>query len=193
MGLFVSVFVLFSGFNIAKDTLMPLLGAAIDKEVYQKITAKVESYEGIVGSHDLILHNYGPSCIMASVHAEVPNDSDMEAIHDTIDQIERDILNEMGISIVIHMDPIKINDRKAAERREMIQNLVHKTEPLAQTHDIRVVEEPDGTNFVFDLVVPHSYKAEDEQKLLKLIEEQITNMDKRYRCKITIENSFIEE
>lgn len=193
MGLFVSVFVLYSGFNIARDTLLPLLGAAIDKEVYQKITCKVESYEGIVGSHDLILHNYGPSCLMASIHAEVPNDSHMEEIHDTIDQIERDILNEMGISIVIHMDPVKVNDRKAAELREMIKNIVHEVEPQAGTHDIRVVEEKEGTSFIFDLVVPHSYKEENEKKLQSLVEERITGMDKKYRCQITIENGFVEE
>ena len=193
MGLVVSAFVLFSGFSIAKDTLIPLLGAAIDKEVYHDITCKVESYAGIVGSHDLILHNYGPSCIMASIHAEVPNDSDMEEVHETIDRIERDIMNEMGISIVIHMDPIKLNDRRILESRQMVKNIVHEIEPQAETHDIRVADDSEGTNLIFDLVVPHSYKKEEEQKLLHDVEERIGNIDKRYHCIITIENGFIEE
>ena len=88
MGVIVSLAVLFAGFNIAKDTLKPLLGEAIDREVYDGITAKVESYEGILGSHDLIVHNYGPTHSMATIHAEVSNESDIEAAHELIDRIE---------------------------------------------------------------------------------------------------------
>lgn len=193
MGLIVSIFVLIAGFNIAKDTLEPLLGEAIDHEVYQSITDMVESYDGIVGSHDLIVHNYGPSHIMASIHAEVPNDVNLEEIHETIDSIERDILREMGIFIVIHMDPIEINDSKVLEKKSMVIDIIKKLEPKATIHDFRVVNGENQVNLIFDLVVPHSYSDIQEQELLFKVDEAIQNVDSKYQSVITIENSFIAE
>ena len=102
MGVCVSLFVIYAGFNIAKDTLLPLLGEAVDKEVYQELTEIIESYDGIVGSHDLIVHNYGPSHIMATIHVEVSNSAEIGEIHSVIDEIERDVLREKGIILVIH-------------------------------------------------------------------------------------------
>ena len=100
VGLIVSVVVMIAGVNIAKDTLAPLIGEAIDPEIYDKITSFVESFDGIVGSHDLIVHNYGPSRSMASIHAEVPNDCDVERTHEIIDHIEREAMRRMGILLV---------------------------------------------------------------------------------------------
>lgn len=193
MGLIVSVFVLIAGFNIAKDTLEPLLGEAVDQEVYKSITDMVESYDGIIGSHDLIVHNYGPSHIMASIHAEVPNDVNLEEIHETIDSIERDILREMGIFIVIHMDPVEINDSKVLEKKSMVIDIIKKLEPKATIHDFRVVNGENQVNLIFDLVVPHSYSESQEQDLLLKVEEAIQNVDSKYQSVITIENSFIAE
>jgi len=193
MGLIVSVFVLIAGFNIAKDTLEPLLGEAVDHEIYQSITDMVESYDGIIGSHDLIVHNYGPSHIMATIHAEVPNDVNLEEIHEIIDSIERDILREKGIFIVIHMDPIEINDSKVLEKKNMIIGIVKELEPKATIHDFRVVNGESQINLIFDLVVPHSYSELQEQELLFKVEENIRNMDSKYQCVITIENSYIAD
>lgn len=193
MGLIVSVFVLIAGFNIAKDTLEPLLGEAVDHEIYQSITDMVESYDGIIGSHDLIVHNYGPSHIMATIHAEVPNDVNLEEIHEIIDSIERDILREKGIFIVIHMDPIEINDSKVLEKKNMIIGIVKELEPKATIHDFRVVNGENQVNLIFDLVVPHSYSEFQEQELLFKVEENIRNMDSKYQCVITIENSYIAD
>lgn len=97
IGLVVSVLVLLAGVNIAKDTLAPLLGQAIEPEVYHRISEFVESYDGIIGSHDLIVHNYGPSRSMASIHAEVPAKVDIEDSHAVVDRIERDALEKLGI------------------------------------------------------------------------------------------------
>lgn len=193
MGLVVSLFIIISGINIAKDTLMPLLGEAVDKEIYSKITKKVESYSGIVGSHDLIVHNYGPSHVMASIHAEVPNDSNMEEVHETIDRIERDILREFGIFIVIHMDPIEVNDKKVLEKKNMVLKIVKDIEPNATIHDFRMVNGEIITNLIFDLVVPRSYTEEDEKNLLMQITENINKMHEKYKCIITIEKSYIAE
>ena len=193
MGLVVSIFVLIAGFNIAKDTLEPLLGEAVDQEVYKAISEMVESYDGIVGSHDLIVHNYGPSHIMASIHAEVPNDVNLEEIHETIDSIEKDVFRKMGIFIVIHMDPVEINDVKVLEKKRMVIDIIKKLDTRATIHDFRVVNGENQVNLIFDLVVPHSYSDTAEQELLLKVEETIQNVDSKYQCVITIENSFIAE
>lgn len=193
MGLIVSLFVMLAGFNIAKDTLMPLLGEAVDRKTCERITNKVESYEGIIGTHDLIAHNYGPSNIMATIHAEVSNDGDMQQIHDTIDQIERDVLREMDIFLVIHMDPIEINDEKILEKKNAVEKVVKKLEPKASIHDFRVVNGEKNMNLIFDLVVPHSYKEKDEQALLKKVTKNIRAIYKNSHCVITVENSYIAD
>jgi cation diffusion facilitator family transporter len=193
MGLVVSAFVLYAGFNIAKDTLEPLLGEAVDRKVYEAITSKVESYSSIVGSHDLIVHNYGPSHTMATIHAEVPNDINLEVAHETIDKIERDILREMSIFLVIHMDPVEINDSKVIEKKKMVVDAVKNIEPKANIHDFRIINGEEQINLIFDLVIPYSYNEKQEEALKLKIEETIKSMDERFEPVITIENSFIAE
>ncbi|MCE5196350.1 MAG: cation diffusion facilitator family transporter [Negativicutes bacterium] len=192
-GLAVSVVVLFSGFKIAKDTLMPLLGEALDKDVYDTITKKVESYDGILGSHDLIVHNYGPSNIMASIHAEVANNSSVEVIHETIDKIERDFSKEMGIFLVIHMDPIEINDKRVLDSKNMIEQILLELDPKTAIHDFRTVNGEQSVNLIFDLVVPHSYNEKDKQNLLDRVTQTVSQVSPRYHCSITIENGFVVE
>ncbi|MDF2906037.1 MAG: putative rane protein [Herbinix sp.] len=193
MGLLVSLFVMYAGFNIARDTLEPLLGQAIEREVYQKITCMVESYEDICGTHDLIIHNYGPTHRMATIHAEVPNDIGFEHAHETIDQIERDVLEKLDIFLVIHMDPIEVNDSTVTEKKGMILDIVQRLEEKATIHDFRIVNGEHQINLIFDLVIPYSYSKEEEQKLLSKIVEEIRSRDPRYQCIITMENSFIAE
>lgn len=193
IGLLVSIFVMLSGFNIAKETLEPLLGQAIQREVYQKITNMVESYEGICGTHDLIIHNYGPTRHMATIHAEVPNNIGFEHAHETIDQIERDVLEKLDIFLVIHMDPIEVNDTTVKQTKELVLGIVKGIEDKATIHDFRIVNGEHQINLIFDLVIPYSYSKEEEQKLLSKIVEEIRQKDPRYQCIITMENSFIAE
>ncbi|MBB2181656.1 cation transporter [Lachnospiraceae bacterium MD1] len=193
VGLIVSIFVMLAGFRIAKETLEPLLGQAVEREMYQRITNMVESYEGIVGSHDLIIHNYGPTHHMATIHAEVPNNLNFEIAHETIDQIERDVLEKLDIFLVIHMDPIEVNDAAVMEKKEMVTSIIQALEKKATLHDFRVVNGEHQINLIFDLVVPHSYSKDEEQRLLSRIIEEIRKNDTRYQCIITIENSFIAE
>lgn len=193
VGLIVSIFVMLAGFRIAKETLEPLLGQAVEREMYQRITNMVESYEGIVGSHDLIIHNYGPTHHMATIHAEVPNNLNFEIAHETIDQIERDVLEKLDIFLVIHMDPIEVNDAAVMEKKEMVTSIIQSLEKKATLHDFRVVNGEHQINLIFDLVVPHSYSKDEEQRLLSRIIEEVRKNDTRYQCIITIENSFIAE
>ncbi len=191
VGCAVSVMVFIAGINIARDTIEPLLGQAAGREVYRQITDKVMSYEGIMGTHDLIVHSYGPTRTMATIHAEVRNDANLEETHETIDRIERDILHEMNIFLVIHMDPIEVRDESVVEKKKCMRELVKALEPKAEIHDFRVVNGANQINLIFDLVLPFGYKKETE--LLEGILKGAREQDIRYQCVITVENSYVEE
>ena len=193
MGAAVSIFVLISGFNIAKDTLEPLLGQAIDPKLYKMIVKKVMEYPYIIGTHDLVANNYGPSHIMATIHCEVPNDISMEEAHEVIDKIERDMLRDENIFLVIHMDPVEVNNEKVKEIRVQVIKKVKELEEKATIHDFRVVNGETQINLIFDLVLPHHYKPNEEEELMLELLERIKEIDERYQCVITIENSYIAE
>lgn len=193
MGFVVSIFVIIAGVNIVRDTLEPLLGEAVSPEIYEKITKKVEGYDGIVGSHDLIVHNYGPSNIMATIHAEVPNDIDFETAHETIDQIERDVLREFSIFLVIHMDPIEVKDEKVLEYRDLIEGIVKNLEIESSVHDFRVVNGEKQINLIFDVVVPYSYDEEQSKNLMESISKRAKEKDSKIQCVIVVENSFLAQ
>ena len=193
MGLVVSIFVILSGIGIAKDTLEPLLGQAVDREAYKKISDFIESYPGIVGTHDLIIHNYGPSHRMATIHVEVPNDIDFEEAHETIDRIERDIQEKMDIFLVIHMDPVEMNDLMVIEKRDLVTDIITGLDKNASIHDFRVVKGEYQINLIFDLVIPFSFTKDEEQELLAQVMEKLREYDSKINCVITIENSYIAE
>ncbi len=192
MGVVVSLVVLLAGLKIAKDTLEPLLGEAVDREVYEKITEKVESYPGIVGSHDLIVHNYGPTHSMATIHAEVPNTVEIEEAHELVDLIEREVLRDMDLFLVIHMDPVEVNNVSVAERKRMVAEIVRGLEAEASIHDFRLVNGEEQINLIFDLVLPYSYKEAMQEELMQKLTEELRKIDARYNCVITVENSFIQ-
>ncbi|MGB4660273.1 MAG: cation diffusion facilitator family transporter [Mobilitalea sp.] len=193
MGLLVSFMVLWAGFKIAKETLEPLLGEAVDKKVYEQISKLVESYPGIEGTHDLIIHNYGPTHRMATIHAEVPSDTDILKSHETIDRIERDARSKLDLFLVIHMDPIEINNVKVVEKKNLIEEIVAELAPKASIHDFRMINGEKQINLIFDLVVPHSYTQEQEHELLINIRDRVKKVDPKCLCVISVENSFVEE
>ncbi len=190
MGFVISLLVIYSGFCIAKDTLRPLLGEAASAEDYEKITDFVESYEGILGTHDLIIHNYGPSNIMATIHAEVSRDADIEVAHETIDKIEQDCFKQLGIFLVIHMDPIAQDEAAVALRNEMAE-LVRSIDREVSIHDFRMVNGEKQINLIFDMVVPHEYSGEKKELLVERVKEEANKKDNRYQCVITVEHSFV--
>ena len=193
VGLIVSVVVMIAGINIAKDTLAPLIGQAIDPQAYRQITEFVEKYEGIVGSHDLIVHNYGPSKSMASIHAEVPSEQNIEVSHEIVDTIERDCLRELGIFLVIHMDPVETHNEKAAALREEMAKLLDRLDSRLEFHDFRIVNGVDRVNLIFDLVVPREYNPSMRGTIKDKISEEVQGWDSRYFCVITVENSYCAE
>ena len=193
VGLAVSVVVMLAGINIARDTLAPLIGEAIDPELYEQITNFVEGFDGIVGTHDLIVHNYGPSKSMASIHAEVPNDCDLEETHEIIDRIEREAARRFGLLLVIHMDPVETHDQRVLEFRAMVENVIEKMDSRLSIHDFRMVDGRENINLIFDLVAPREYKGADVGKLKAEVSSQVRRRDKRCTCVITVENSFLSE
>ena len=189
-GLIVSGIVIWSGVSIAKDTLEPLIGQRVPSELYQKITDIVESYEGIVGAHDLIVHNYGPNRSMATIHAEVPNDVSIEASHEIIDRIERDAKKELNILLVIHMDPVEMRDEEVLELRDKTSHIVHALDPELHFHDFRVLKENEQKNLIFDLVVPDSYTEKDANRVMHQLIALLHEMEKNVDCIITLDRSF---
>ena len=193
IGIIVSIVVMIAGFNIARETLAPLIGEAIDPEVYRKISRFVESYDGIIGSHDLIVHNYGPSRSMASIHAEVPSDVDIEESHEIIDKIERDALRKMNLFLVIHMDPVEVKNEIVNHYRNMVDDIIDNLDSRLSIHDFRIVDGAERVNLIFDLVVPREYMEAAKDNLKKKVREEVTKIDKKCSCVITIESSFCAE
>ena len=189
-GLIVSGIVIWSGVSIAKDTLEPLIGQRVPSELYQKITDMGESYEGIVGAHDLIVHNYGPNRSMATIHAAVPNDVSIEASHEIIDRIERDAKKELNILLVIHMDPVEMRDEEVLELRDKTSHIVHALDPELHFHDFRVLKENEQKNLIFDLVVPDSYTEKDANRVMHQLIALLHEMEKNVDCIITLDRSF---
>lgn len=193
VGLAVSVIIMAAGVNIAKDTLAPLLGEPIPPEVYQEITRFVEGYEGIIGSHDLIVHNYGPSKSMASIHAEVPNNVSIEKSHEIIDRIEREAAGRLGILLVIHMDPVAVNDEKLLHYRSLTAEAAQGLAEGVSIHDFRLIRGEKRLNLVFDLVVPQSFPAQGEEDLKRRLNQAVQEKDPMCFCVITVERSFCAE
>lgn len=189
-GLIVSAIVIWSGISIAKDTLEPLIGERVPAELYQKITDIVESYDGIVGTHDLIVHNYGPNRSMATIHAEVPNNINIEVSHEIIDKIERDVKKDLNILLVIHMDPVEMRDEEVLSLREKTSRIVHALDPKLNFHDFRVLKENEQRNLIFDLVIPDSYSEKDANRVMHQLVSLLHEMDENVECIITLDRSF---
>lgn len=190
IGIAVSVIVMWAGIKIAKDTLTPLIGEPIDPKLYVEITEFVESYDGIIGSHDLIVHNYGPSRSMASIHAEVPNDVDIEVSHEIIDAIEREAVRKFGIFLVIHMDPVETKDSRVMEFGNMLDHVLQEIDTRISFHDFRIVEGKNKINLIFDLVVPREYNRKKKDWLKEEVTKKVTEIDKRCCLIITAESGF---
>ena len=189
LGIFVACFILLAGYNILKETLGELLGHPPEKEFVEAIENKILSYEHIVGVHDLIVHDYGPTRRFASAHAEVPSNIDVLELHDVIDLIERDILNELNLMISIHMDPIVVDDEKVNTLRDMTSQIVKNIDSSLSMHDFRVVDGPTHTNLIFDILLPQDHKLSHEE-ICRIIDEELNKIDERYFTVITVDHSF---
>ena len=190
VGVLVSLFIFYAGYNAAKDTIDPLLGKNPEPEFVEAVKNIVMSHENVVGIHDMVVHDYGPGRVMVSLHAEVPGDGDIFELHDAIDHIERELTEELGCSAVIHMDPIETNNEIVNALREKVNDGVVLLIEGASIHDFRMVQGPTHTNLIFDVVVPYSVKESDEQVKEK-ISKMVQIIDETYFTVINIDRLYI--
>ena len=188
MGAAVALFIVFSGVQLTISTADPLLGQAPEGELVQTITEKMLSYPGIIGMHDLAVHNYGVGRCFASAHCEVDAKNDILVSHDLIDNIERDCSRDLGIHMVIHLDPVIVGDARTDALHCKVQSLVTALYPTVTIHDFRVIWGVTHSNIVFDAAVPFAVKDSDAVITQKL-EAEIQKLDPDYRTVVTIDRS----
>ena len=188
MGIVVSGIILYGAYGLLRDMINSLIGEAPDPELVHNIVDMIMAHPAILGVHDMMLHNYGPNKIFASAHVEVDSSKDIFETHDHIDNIEREVKKNMNIDLVLHMDPVKVNDPETELYRAKVVEAIHQIDPKWRFHDFRIVSGPTHVNLVFDLVIPFEEKyaqEEIEEMRLKHIES-----DKKIYLVLTIDHPY---
>ena len=188
MGIVVSGIILYGAYGLLRDMINSLIGEAPDPELVHNIVDMIMAHPAILGVHDMMLHNYGPNKIFASAHVEVDSSKDIFETHDHIDNIEREVKENMNIDLVLHMDPVKVNDPETELYRAKVVEAIHQIDPKWGFHDFRIVSGPTHVNLVFDLVIPFEEKyaqEEIEAMLLKHIQS-----DKKIYFVLTIDHPY---
>jgi len=189
-GLLVALFILRAGYDAAKNTIGPLLGQPPSPELVQKIQRLVMAHPEVKGIHDLIIHDYGPGRMMISLHAEVAIDGDLAALHDTIDNIEKELAEKLNCEAVIHMDPVATDDVLVGGLRRRMAELVREIDPRLTIHDFRVVAGPSHTNLIFDAVVPFDLPMSDKE-VAATIRKKVEAIDGKYYAVVQVEKGYI--
>ncbi|MBQ8788478.1 MAG: cation transporter [Oscillospiraceae bacterium] len=191
VGLAVAGFIMFAGITSAKETIDSLLGTPPDEEFCKSVEDIVLSHDGMIGIHDMIVHNYGPGRVFISLHAEVPSDGNFVDIHDTIDNIEHDIMRETGCLATIHMDPVDVRDELTAQMKAKVGEIISEIDEQITFHDFRMVSGPTHTNVIFDIVIPYNYKYSDEE-IVSIIADKIHETDDRFFAVIDVDKDFVD-
>ncbi len=186
VGILVSAFVIYSGVNIIRDTLSPLLGKAPDPDMVKKIHDTVLEHDKILGIHDLIVHDYGPGRIFASLHAEVSSKEDIMESHAVIDHIESDVSDILGIEILIHMDPLEVECEETCRIRDDVACAIKKLDSAFNMHDFRIVPSGERKNLIFDVAIPIDYPAPDSV-VSDMVNTAVSALDISYVAKATID------
>ncbi len=189
MGIFVSFFILYSGYGILKETLDDLLGKPADSEIVNKIHELIMADSHIIGIHDLIIHDYGPGKSIGSCHVEVNAHDSFIAVHDVVDQIEKRIQEELHIMMTLHMDPVDSDDELTNEYKQMILDIIKNIDESLSIHDFRIVSGPSHTNLIFDCVIPFDSKLTDS-KVKQLIDDELAKKDKKFFTVITFDRDY---
>ena len=189
-GLLVAVFIIYAGFNAAKDTVSPLLGQAPDPEFVQQVADIVTAHPEVVGIHDLVVHDYGPGRVMVSLHAEVRGDGNIFDLHDAIDTAETELKEQLGCIATIHMDPIEADNTEVSQMRAAVAEKLKELDDVISIHDFRMVPGPTHTNLIFDAVVPADYPKSDEELAANIRQQIHQAWPDRYAV-VTIDHSYI--
>ena len=189
MGMIVAAFIIFSGINIAKDTISPLLGENADPELRKMIAETVSDDPRVLGYHDLMVHDYGPGQRFASIHVEMDRNEDPLVCHEIIDNLERRCLQKQGVNLVIHYDPVLTDDPEINRLRDMVDNALQEMDNRLSFHDFRVVQSPGHTNLIFDVTIPHDM-AGRKKEITQFVENHLCCTDQKvYHTVITFDSS----
>lgn len=192
LGVAVALFILYSGINLVKDTIDPLIGITPDKELIQKISNDILNYEGVLGIHDLLCHMYGKTRCFISLHVEVSSKEDIIKSHDLIDNIEKEIKEKYNVEITIHLDPIEVDNEELNIARKELDIIISSIDKRLKYHDLRMVKGYTHTNLIFDVVKPFSFPL-SVTKLKELIISKVQELHSDYMCVIVVEDSYIGE
>ena len=192
MGMAVALFILYSAHGLLIEAISPLLGDPPSRELVDTINERILSYEGVLDTHDLIIHDYGPGRKFASVHVEMAAEADVLQSHDIIDNIERDLSEEFGMLTSIHYDPVVTSDPKIDELRLYIQKVLSELDEEITMHDLRIVPGSSHTNVIFDCVLPRSSKL-SEYEFKSYVAEKVAQGYENHFCVITIDRSFVSK
>ena len=188
-GVVVAAFILFTGITAARDTISPLLGQKPDSEFIEEVMRIVNAHKEIIGTHDLVVHDYGPGRLMITLHAEVDANMDILVAHDAVDNIENELREKLGCSAVVHMDPIVTDDVETNATREEIKRVVSNIDSRMTIHDFRMVPGPTHTNVIFDVAVPFDIDMDDDE-LRKILGARIRDVDSKLNAVIEIDKCY---
>ena len=190
VGVLVALFIMWSGISLVRETISPLLGEAPDPELVQQIESLAMSYDGVLGIHDLEVHNYGPGKIFASIHIEVDAAVDVMISHDLVDNIEHRLRDELSINITAHMDPIALNDPNREPVARIIAQTMGKLPGILSFHDLRLVPGPTHTNVIFDVVISTDCDL-TEQEITRVFNEAITNYNSSFFAVVDVDRNYV--
>ena len=190
VGLAVGAFILWSGIQLVREGVDPLLGAAPDPELVERIRAKIMSYPGVLGTHDLMVHDYGPGRQFASAHVEMAVETDPMESHDTLDNIEQDFKDNDGLIVTLHYDPIVTDDPETLDMRNWLSEEVKAIDARITVHDLRTVPGPTHTNVIFDVVRPSDLPLSADE-LRRRVSRLVVARCPRAVCKITVDDSYV--
>lgn len=191
IGVAVACFIIFTAIQIIRQALSDLLGAPASAETVQRIADAVSRHPGVLGIHDLIVHDYGPGRCFASLHVEVSASDDILESHDMIDNIERELNHELGIEAVVHMDPIVVDDARVNELREFAHSALNEVDGSLSLHDFRVVIGSTHSNCIFDVLVPYDCRLSDEQ-IKERMERKLAERDSQLFAVIRIDRTYVD-
>lgn len=189
LGLVVSLLIIWNGWNLVMDTLSPLLGEAPDADFIKALEGCLNAYEGFLGFHDMVVHNYGHGKAVVSIHAEVPVSLGMIGAHELIDTVEKEVSRTMGVDLVVHMDPVDCENEEAVRVKAMVEAALNRIEGLLSIHDFRIVYLEEGKVVHFDLILPHQ-RVREEENMVSTLRADLEKLLGDYSLEIHVEHEF---
>ena len=193
MGVAIAGLILFSGFKVAKETISKLLGEGMDKERATEIQNFVSSYDGILDAHHLVVHSYGSTKVIASLHVDLPGDISLETAETITNKIEKDAKSQFNIELLLHAEPVTIGDKRLETVRDRVQSYLHLINPKIEANRFRVTEDNGKSNIEFELVFPHDFGADKEQMVITSVAALIESVDPNYNPIIDSSRTFVSE